>query len=140
IDFVMNDDARFPDGLWAAGDIFASLSDNIQESFGLTPIEAMACGLPAVISDWNGYRGSVRDGLDGFLIPTMTPPPSAGLAIADAYYNQNNSGVSLMGTAQSTAVDIEACAKAIRILADDEAKRREFGDQGRTRAQHMFDW
>jgi len=140
IDFIMNDDPRFPDGLWAAADIFTSLSDNIQESFGLTPIEAMACGLPAVVTDWNGYRGGVRDGLDGFLIPTMTPQPSAGLAIAEAYYNEDNYGVSLMGAAQSTSIDIELCARAIRILAEDDARRRGFGDNARTRAQNIFDW
>jgi starch synthase len=140
IDFVMNDDKRFPDGLWAGADIFASLSDNIQESFGLTPIEAMAAGLPVIASDWDGYRGGVRDGLDGFLIPTAMPPVPAGMAIAEAYYNQENYGVSLMGAAQSTAVDIEQCAKAIHMLADDDAKRRSFGDNGRTRAQHFFEW
>ena len=45
IHFIASDDRRFPDGLWAAGDIFLSLIDNMQESFGLTPIEAMAAGL-----------------------------------------------------------------------------------------------
>ncbi|MFY9287413.1 MAG: glycosyltransferase family 4 protein [Alphaproteobacteria bacterium] len=140
VEFVMNNDPRFPDGLWAGADIFTSLSDNIQESFGLTPIEAMASGLPAIISDWNGYRGSVRDGLDGFLIPTLMPDPKAGLAIAEAYYNEENYGVSLMASAQSTTIDVEKCAKAIQILADDAAKRRSFGDNGRIRAQNMFDW
>ena len=76
IDFIMNDDTRFAEGFWAGADIFVSLSDNIQESFGLTPVEAMASGLPAIVSDWNGYRGGVREGQEGFLIPTMTPPPA----------------------------------------------------------------
>ncbi|WP_430423769.1 glycosyltransferase family 4 protein [Phenylobacterium sp.] len=52
-------DVRFVDGndrallgdLWAAGDIFLSLVDNIQETFGITPLEAMAAGLPVVASD-----------------------------------------------------------------------------------------
>src|SRR6185437_4529883 len=51
---------------WAAGDLFVSLSDGIQETFGLTPVEAMAAGLPVVVSDWNGYRDTVRDGVEGF--------------------------------------------------------------------------
>ena len=42
--------------IWSVADIFISLADNIQETFGLTPIEAMAAGLPAIVSDWNGYR------------------------------------------------------------------------------------
>ena len=40
-----------------------SLADNIQETFGLTPVEAMAAGLPCVMSDWDGYRDTVRDGV-----------------------------------------------------------------------------
>ena len=47
----------------------------MQESFGLTPIEAMAAGLPRVISDWDGYRDSVNDGEDGFLIRTARNRP-----------------------------------------------------------------
>ncbi len=140
VNFVTNDDPRFPEGLWAGADIFISLSDNIQESFGLTPVEAMACGLPAIITDWDGYRGSVRDGLDGFLISTITPPVSAGMAIAEAYYNEVNYGISLMGAAQSTAVDIAQCAKAIQTLAGDPEKRRKFGASARQRAQNVFGW
>jgi glycosyltransferase involved in cell wall biosynthesis len=46
--------------IWSAADVFISLSDNIQETFGLTPIEAMAAGLPVIVSDWNGYQETVR--------------------------------------------------------------------------------
>lgn len=140
VDFIMNGDARFPDGLWAGTDIFISLVDNIQESFGLTPVEAMAAGLPAIITDWDGYRGSVRDGVDGFLIPTMTPPASAGMAIAEHYYNHGNYGISLLGAAQSTSVDIDRTAEAITTLANDDAKRHSFGASGRERALAVFDW
>jgi len=41
---------------YASADVFMSLSDNIQETFGLTPLEAMAAGLPVIASDWDGYR------------------------------------------------------------------------------------
>ena len=54
------------------------MSDNIQETFGITPIEAMSAGLPVVVSDWDGYRDTVRDGIDGFRIPTQMPPPGYG--------------------------------------------------------------
>lgn len=140
IEFIKNDDPRFPDGLWAAADIFTSLSDNVQESFGLTPIEAMACGLPAVISDWNGYREGVRNGKEGFLIPTVTPPPAAGLAIAQMYYNEENYGVALSGASQSTSVDVEWCAQSYAVLIENANLRRSFGVSGKQRAQNVFDW
>ena len=58
--------------------MFCSLSDNIQETFGIVPIEAMAAGLPVVVSDWDGYKDTVRHGVDGFRISTCMP--QAGLA------------------------------------------------------------
>lgn len=137
---VTNDDPRFPQGLWAAADIFTSLVDNVQESFGLTPIEAMACGLPTVLSDWDGYRDGVRHGLDGFLIPTYAPPLETGEDIAAQYFNEGHYGRYLVGTAQSTSIDIEAAAKAFVTLADNQAKRQDMGRQAQARARSMYDW
>jgi len=140
VDFVMNDDPRFPDGLWAAADIFSSLSDNIQESFGLTPIEAMACGLPCVVTDWDGYREGVRHGKEGFLVPVIAPPPASGMAIAQMYYNEDNYGVGLTGAAQSTCVDIEWCAQSFAVLMENAELRRTYGESGKARARDVFDW
>src|SRR4029079_16664641 len=83
-------DGRQPDvrfSIWSVADIFISFSDNIQETFGLTPIEAMAAGLPCVVTDWNGYRDTVRDGEDGFRIATVAPAPGAGGDFAYAFAN-----------------------------------------------------
>lgn len=76
--------------IWHAADVFASLVDNIQETFGLAPVEAMAAGLPVVVSDWDGYRDTVRDGEDGFRIPTYAPPGGAGalLPLGNAALNE----------------------------------------------------
>ena len=71
-------DGNDPDAvgeLWAAADVFLSLVDNVQETFGITPVEAKAAGLPVVASDWDGYRSTIREGVDGFLIPTLGGPP-----------------------------------------------------------------
>jgi hypothetical protein len=140
IDFVMNDDPEFSEGFWAGADIFVSLSDNIQESFGLTPVEAMAAGLPPIVSDWDGYRGAVRDGIDGFLIPTAAPPAAAGFEIAEYYFNQQNYGVALAGTAQSAVVDTNRCAEALIALVNDKNKRRAMSESGHRRAQEVYDW
>ena len=55
-----------------------SLSDNFQETFGLTPLEGMASGLPVIVSDWNGYKSTVRNNIDGFKIPTYSLNSKSG--------------------------------------------------------------
>ena len=124
-----------------AADLFVSLSDNIQETFGLTPVEAMAAGLPCVVSDWNGYRDTVVEGETGFLVPTTTAPPGAGVDIADRYGARVDRYDRFIGvTSLATAVDVEACAGAIARLANDRALRARLGAAGRDRARRRYDW
>jgi len=40
------------------------------DSFGLVALEAMACGTPVVVTDHAGVRDVVRDGVDGFVVPS----------------------------------------------------------------------
>jgi starch synthase len=139
--FVRHGDAQFPDGLWAAADVFCSPVDNIQESFGLSPVEAMAAGLPAVVSDWDGYRDSVRDQVDGFLIPTLAPPPGAGIQLAyDHFVGRAHYGDYLGATSQSSVVDSEALARALFTLTANPDLRREMGASARRRARESFEW
>lgn len=141
LEFILNTDPRFPEGLWAGADIFISLVDNIQESFGLTPIEAMASGLPVIVTDWDGYRDAVRDGTDGFTIRTIAPPAATGQLLAERFGNQqDNYGEYLTATAQSTALDIAQTTEAIVRLAGDAGLRRRMGASGRQRAQADYDW
>lgn len=141
VTFVPNRDPRFPDGLWAAGDIFLSLIDNMQESFGLTPLEAMAAGLPRVISDWDGYRDSVRHGEDGFLVTTRQPPPGNGGALADLLLSDKQFyGGYLAKTALSVAIDQEMAAQCVARLVQDKNLRQSMIDKARTRVREVYDW
>jgi glycosyltransferase involved in cell wall biosynthesis len=56
--------------IYGAADIFISLSDSVQESFGITIIEAMASGLPTIATDWNGYKNLITHEINGLLSKT----------------------------------------------------------------------
>ena len=129
-------DGDVPD-YYAASDIFISPSDNIQETFGLSIIEAMASGLPVICSDWDGYKELVEHGLTGYRVPTYWMQcdrkvcDHAGLAdwMADHFY-----------LGQSVSVDVPEMALAIGRLVGDEGLRRQWGENGRKRVLQYFDW
>lgn len=56
---------------YSAADIF--ITTPWYEPFGITPLEAMACGTPVVGSDVGGIKYSVMDGKTGFLVPPRDP-------------------------------------------------------------------
>lgn len=137
-------DGRKPEirrDVWAASDLFISLSDNVQETFGLTPIEAMAAGLPVIVTDWDGYRESVRDGIEGLRVPTLLPPAGAARDLASLYGVDTISYSDYVANlAMATAVDVTACETAIVRLVNDPALRKQLGENGKQRARSVYDW
>lgn len=126
---------------WRGADVFVSLSDNVQETFGLTPVEAMAAGLPVLVSDWNGYKDTIRDGVDGYRIPTTLPPPGIGGDLGVRYaLGQENYDFFIGRTSLATVVDPDATAQAIERMAGDVELRKSMGEAGRLRALSEFDW
>ena len=126
---------------WAGADVFCSLTDNIQESFGITPLEAMAAGLPVVVSDWDGYRDTVRDGVDGWRVPTTMPEPGQGLDLAQRYgLGLDSYDAHCAMTSSLVAVDVLAAARALASLFGSADLRRQMGQAGRVRARQMYDW
>jgi D-inositol-3-phosphate glycosyltransferase len=52
---------------YSAADLFVSVP--WYEPFGITPVEAMACGTPVIGSNVGGIKFTVRDGETGYLVP-----------------------------------------------------------------------
>ncbi|MEM6663336.1 MAG: glycosyltransferase family 4 protein, partial [Pseudomonadota bacterium] len=142
-------DVIFPDGkdpdlrysIWSAADIFALPVDNIQETFGLAPIEAMAAGLPVVCSDWNGFKDTVVDGETGYRVRTLMSAPGMGTESAHRFEDGMDNYFQYLGLLhQRTQVDVPELASAFVALINDPEKRARMGKAAAERAQAMYDW
>ena len=60
---------------YGAADVFVTVP--WYEPFGITPVEAMACGVPVIGARVGGIKYTVQDGRTGFLVEPRDP---AGLA------------------------------------------------------------
>ena len=126
---------------WASADVFCSLSDNIQETFGIVPIEAMAAGLPVVVSDWDGYKDTVRDGIDGFRIPTLAPAPGLAGDLAHRHALEIDTYDMYCGHSSSlVAVHAQKLTNAFIELFKSPELRKKMGEAGRLRATQDYDW
>ena len=126
---------------WASADLFCSLSDNIQETFGIVPIEAMAAAIPVVVSDWDGYKDTVRDEIDGFRIPTLMPAPGLAGDLALRHALELDTYDMYCGhTCSLIAVDVEATSEAFSKLFASPELRAKMGAAGRQRAKEIYDW
>jgi D-inositol-3-phosphate glycosyltransferase len=122
-----------------AADVYVSPADNIQETFGLTPLEALASGVPQVVTDWNGYREAVQDGETGFLIPTYFVKADEEACLGSGLYDGSKLLDHLL-MAQSTAFDVEAYQRALQVLIDNDPLRERMAVAARRRAVEQFDW
>ena len=68
---------------YSAADVFVTTP--LYEPFGITPLEAMACGTPVIGSAVGGIKQTVLDGETGFLIPPNDPPALAAKLAAILY-------------------------------------------------------
>lgn len=121
--------------LFNAADVFISLSDNTQETFGLTILEAKASGLPVVASDWDGYKDLISNGSDGFLIPTYGSPYAAHFSPLAPL-----SSIAYFTFSQSTAIDMQQCLGRISELLLSPQLRRDIGRRARQSIEQGYSW
>ncbi len=124
----------------SGGDIFVFPIDNLQETFGLAPIEAMAAGLPVIVTDWDGMKDTVT--LDvGFRVPTELPRAGLSSYVTQRFLGGTDAYVQYLSQMSAmTPFDVPAFARALVALASDPDLRARMGAMGKARARALYDW
>ena len=116
---------------WAKGSIAAVTSR--LESFGMTIVEAMRCGLPVVSTDCpHGPREIIEDGVDGRLVPVGDVDAVAGALLELIYDDELRAAAARAARTASERFD------PVRIAALHETLWTELvarGETGRTRSR-----
>lgn len=142
VGFVLLDGAKAEDRKEAlsGADVFMFLIDNIQETFGLAPIEGMAAGLPILVSDWDGMKDTVTPDV-GFRVTsrTLTGPHLAQEALR--YQGGYDSYVQYCAaTSALTEIDMGQLKARILDLVQNPELRRRMGAAAQARARATYDW
>ena len=122
---------------YGAADIFVAMSDTLQESFGLSPLEAMASGLPVIASNWSGYKDTVRHEETGFLITTSWGKCDSDfnqLSPIEEWKNIN------FGIAQTVVADVGELSYFLTLLANSSELRAKMGDAAREHILKQYSW
>jgi D-inositol-3-phosphate glycosyltransferase len=124
--------------VYNAADVFVCTSRNLEDTFGITLLEAMACGTPVVATDWGGHRDIVEHGRAGFLVPTgwsdeavdsISPVASlCDLGMVEAYLESQ------------TEFDTTTLTVRLQEVIANPDLRRRFSEEGRRRAMTEFNW
>lgn len=131
-------DPPSPHLLMGAADVFVSPADNVQEAFGLTPVEAMASGVPQVVADWDGYRETVVEGETGFRIPTLWASCMEDLLPLSPLLARE--WLDHLVWAQSVVIDSEILQQRLYELVTQPALRQRLGEASRARALREYAW
>jgi glycosyltransferase involved in cell wall biosynthesis len=142
VGFLLLDGAKPEDRLatLSGADVSLFVIDNIQETFGLAPLEGMAAGLPLLVSDWDGLKDTVSPDV-GLRVKTRTLGPrhtaneSLRLQGGIDDYSQYCAAVSAM-----TEVDMPDLKSAIVALATNPDLRARLGASALTRVRQHYDW
>ena len=124
----------------SGADVFMFLIDNIQETFGLAPLEGMAAGLPLLVSDWDGMKDTVTPDV-GFRVATRSLPGPYLAQEALRYQGGTDSYVQYCAsTSAMTELDLPELTARILQLARDPELRRRMGAAGKARVRAVYDW
>ncbi|GAB1363214.1 hypothetical protein MASR1M32_24500 [Rhodobacter sp.] len=133
-------DAALRKSTLSGADIFLFPIDNVQETFGLAPIEAMAAGLPLIVSDWDGMKDTVTADV-GFRVATEWPRGDLTAYLGQRHFGGTDSYVQYTSQLSAlTRVDVRGLTAALVALGADPARRARLGQAGQARARAVYDW
>ena len=133
-------DAALRKATLSAADIFVFPIDNVQETFGLAPVEAMAAGLPLIVSDWDGMQDTVTPDT-GIRIPVQMADASLTTYLGLRHYGGTDTYRQYLSQLSAvTRLDVGALIAAIVTLATDAGLRARMGAAGKARARRLYDW
>lgn len=129
--------------MYNSADCFTSPIDNIQETFGITPLEAMSCGIPQIVSDWNGYRETVVDNVTGFRIPSYWYRCDKDIS-CNPFFEEYAFGLPMSAShfaiAESVALDLEVMENSFQVLINNRNLHHKMSQESRKRAIECYDW
>lgn len=124
----------------SAADMFLFPIDNLQESFGIAPVEAMAAGLPVIASDWDGIRDTVTPEV-GIRVPTLGARAEHAVMTGLRYYGGTDTYPQFLSQMSAiTRLDVAALAQAVRAVMTNPDLGRRLGQAGQARARAVYDW
>ncbi len=137
LDLIPSPDENEKRRLFGVADIFVSLADNPQETFGLCLLEAGCMGLPVVVSDFDGYRDIVLENQTGLLVPTLGSERTGFVdemapLVSDYHYH--------LWLAQGTVVSVPCLAERLLRLVQDAPFRQRMGRTAHDRIVSRFSW
>lgn len=124
----------------SASDIFVFPIDNLQETFGLAPVEAMAAGLPLIVSEWDGMKDTVTPDV-GFRVRSELPKAGEATYLSFRHLTGTDSYLQYLSQMSAlTRLHVGDLIHALQTLALDPDLRARMGAAGQARARALYDW
>ena len=136
--FIENCPQFLKTAVYSACDVMVSPADSVQETFGLSILEAMSHERAVIASDWSGYREIVEDGKNGFLIRTLWVTEAAANASITGMLSQPRATAHYLS--QRTIMDVGGLVEKLTLLLENRELRIAMGRAGRARIESDYSW